>query len=396
MRLMTITFLISFFMSVGFASDNNLRVYLEKQTHYWGINATKADVDQLLELKEKAEAPGLTIQDRTKAYTDLFQFVQKLRGIPQGKVPGELAAGFWSEGSAPFTSDPASGKPGVFEKVSKQGTGKIPVVLIPDMGADASIFDAFMQRNKATFTFYAVTLPGFGGTLAPPPHSVIDFGKLQWWNNAETAVEHLIAKEKINRPLLIGHQAGAYLAMQTALNHPELTRGVVVLNGLLWAPVQSIPATSTVAERVHIVNGLTPTEIFPHPSKAAYLDFMMKGAIWFCKDQKRQKEIAEIMSQPDQRVWWNYFADLATTNLSEPLKNLKVPMLVVPSVYDSGLQGYEMYNKIAMDQWSPLERSKSSLPIDVVPLQDCRAYATEDCPVKLDEAVNHWISAFLR
>lgn len=392
MRVLTITFLISFYMAVGFASDNNLRAYLEKQTHYWGIQATKADVDQLFELKQKAEAPGLSMQDRTKAYTDLFQFVQKLRGIPQGKVPAEMAAGFWSEGTPPFTSDPPSGKPGVFEKVSKQGNGKIPVVLIPDIGVDSSVFDSFMQKNSSEFTFYAVTLPGFGGTKAPPAHRVLDFGKLEWWNNAQTALENLIVKEKLDRPLLIGHQAGSFLAMQTALKHPELTRGVIVLNGLLWAPVQSIPANSSVAERVRIVNSLTPTELFPHPSKSQYLDFMTKNAAWFCKDEKRQKEIAEIMSQPDQRVWWNYFAELATTNLSDPLKNLKVPMLVVSSIYDSALQGSEMYNKIAIDQWTSFNRS----PISVVQMQDCRAYATDDCPVKLDDAISHWISASLR
>ena len=74
----------------AFASDQ-LRDYMAAQTKYWGIEQTisKEDFNKLVDLKQKADVPGLTNEQRTQAYTDLFQFVQKVRGFPQGRVPQE-------------------------------------------------------------------------------------------------------------------------------------------------------------------------------------------------------------------------------------------------------------------------------------------------------------------
>src|ERR1041385_3878155 len=86
-----------------FAADP-LRAYIEAQTRYWGIQEkiTPEQMNQLVDLKQKADQPDLSQEQRTKAYTDLFQFVQKLRGKPEGRVPGALAASYWTAGVSPI------------------------------------------------------------------------------------------------------------------------------------------------------------------------------------------------------------------------------------------------------------------------------------------------------
>src|SRR5262249_17808238 len=142
----------------------------------------------------------LSQEQRTNAYTDLFHFVQKLRGIPEGRVPGALAANYWTAGVSPIPPALHSSKPEQLGNFVKKGTGKIPMILIPDIGADASVFESFMKRNQSQFTFYAVTLPGFGGTNPPARPEKMDFGARQWWNNATMAVQHFISQQKIKRP----------------------------------------------------------------------------------------------------------------------------------------------------------------------------------------------------
>jgi pimeloyl-ACP methyl ester carboxylesterase len=265
------------------------------------------------------------------------------------------------------------------------------MILIPDLGADWSVFDSFMQRNNSQFTFYAITLPGFGGTSPPPSRSKLNFGEMKWWNNAEAAVLEFIAKQKIDRPILLGHQAGSYLAMKLAIEKPQLVRGAIVLNGLLFAEMPGMEKTATQEQRAVIANSWTPVELFPNPSQERYRSFIQQGQGYFCKNKEQQAKFAELASKDKPSTWWNYFAELATTNLSNDIQKLKVPMLVVPSVHDSESPGFQN-NKMALDQWSPLDHSVSSLPITVVKMEDCRAYATEDQPAKLDEVIRNWTS----
>ena len=372
-------------------SADALRDYLEAQTRYWGIHEamTATDMDKLVELKQKADRAGLTTEERTKAYEDLFQFVQKLRAIPIGKVPSAMAAGFWSEEQSRIPSPNHVAKPGELANFTKRGTGSISMILIPDLGGDWSVFDSYMQRNQERFTLYAVTLPGFGGSAPPVRPEKLDFAKREWWNNAEAAILRLMAEQKINRPYILGHQAGAYLAMRLALNRPQLVRGAIVLNGLLYAPVAGIPQNATASERARIVNSWTPVELFPNPSESMYRGFMLQFSAWNCKNKQRQESLAVLAAKSGSHAWWNYFAELATTDLSAEIKAVKLPMLVLPSIHDPESPGFET-SKVTLEQWKGLDHSTSSLPITVVPIEDCRGYATEDQPAKLDAAIRNW------
>jgi pimeloyl-ACP methyl ester carboxylesterase len=375
-------------------AEDSLRQYLESQVRYWGIarTVTPEDMDHLVDLKRLADSPGLAQEERTKAYSDLFHFTQKLRGIPEGRVPASLAAAYWSPGQSSIPPAYGSAKPGRFPDVQKTGSGKIPVILIPDIGVDASVFESFILRNKTRYHFYSVTLPGFGESNPPARNTTLNFEKLSWWNNAMTALINLIQQEHIDRPFVLGHQAGSYLAMRIALEHPDRIRGAIVLNGLLFATFPGMPERATIEERVRYVNSLTPIELFPIPSSESFFRVMMQSCSWYCKKKERQEFIIRLMSRQKPWVWWNYFAELATTDLSVQMKTLKAPMLVLPSIYDKESAGYQQ-SKVTMDQWDPLDHANSNLPIAVVRMEDCRSYATEDQPAKLDESIQRWIAA---
>jgi pimeloyl-ACP methyl ester carboxylesterase len=374
------------FIGLSAFGSNSEREFFEAQTRYWGIHekVTAADIDKLVELQQKIDQPGLTQEQRTKAYETLFHYVQKLRGLPEGRVPAAMAATFWNQHPRQNASRVA--RPHHFEQVVKRGEGPIAMILIPDMGADWTVFDSFMQRNQKDYTFYAVTLPGFGTTAPPARLSKLDYGERAWWNNAEAAILNLISQKKINHPVVLGHQAGAYLAMKVALSHPNQVRGAIVLNGLLYMTHPSIPANASPEDRAKIVNSWIPVDLFPKPTREQYRNFYLQMASWLCKDKTRQQRLVDLLSSSSSSTWWNYFAELATTDFSDPIKNLKVPLLIVPSVYDSPDQFKG--SEVAVQQWQSFHQSK--LPITIIPMENCRAYATEDQPAKLDEAIHRW------
>src|SRR5262245_43210623 len=57
---------------------------------------------------------------------------------------------------------------GTLGAVVERGHGPIDMILVCGFGLGASVFEGFMHRNAARYHMYAVTLPGFEGTPAPP------------------------------------------------------------------------------------------------------------------------------------------------------------------------------------------------------------------------------------
>src|SRR5262245_3225946 len=89
-------------------------------------------------------------------------------------------------------------KPGTLVQVVKMGKGTQPVILIPGLGFGGSVFAEFMEGFADNYRMYAITLPGFGGTAAPPcPAETTSFGKQTWTNAALVAIENLMKEENI-------------------------------------------------------------------------------------------------------------------------------------------------------------------------------------------------------
>jgi pimeloyl-ACP methyl ester carboxylesterase len=369
------------------------RKAVEQVVHSLGLDqkVSQQDITQLADLKSKAEAPNLNDPERLQAYETLFAFMWKLEGVdaPDSSLQSkaQIAVG-WSP-SVPKKQMylPAA----QLAHVETRGSGKIPMILIPDIGYNWSVFESFVQRNSTQYKMYAITLPGFAGSGSPRTPELLDYTKTPLWKNAESAVLKLIETEKLNKPVVVGHQAGGYLAMKLALDHPEKIGSVIVLNALLYMPIpsRSDPAKqASTEERAERVKTSLPIELFPNPSRESYQKSMEMYAPMFCKNAQRQQFLLQMLCSSDAHTFWNYFAELMSTDLSGEIKTLSVPMLSIPSVPDEKLQGAESF-KINSTQWENLNVQL----LTVLPLKDTRAFATEDSPVQLDSAISNFVTS---
>ena len=64
-----------------------------------------------------------------------------------------------------------TGELGALGRVERKGSGPQAMLLIPGLGFGGDVFDSFMPGFDDELTRYVVTLPGFGGTAAPPSPS---------------------------------------------------------------------------------------------------------------------------------------------------------------------------------------------------------------------------------
>jgi pimeloyl-ACP methyl ester carboxylesterase len=376
----------------------------------YNLTAVPADVEKIAGLRTKILAPAGTMQDRFAAFQEIYSVLARLQGstaVPQATVaqgcmfPAFLAHARLS-GSNTGAPPASFTRLGELAHVEKVGTGPIPMILVPDYGTDWTLYRTFMERNRDRYTMYAVTLPGFGGSPAPPRPKAFDPARTPWWDAAEKGLLDLIARSKLDRPVVVGMQTGAYLAARVALDHPEKIRGAILLNGFVNVPVRTADegnAPMTLDERRRRVSarpdlngliadfipevGLTPSEVEAQLGKMPpqNLPFVLGRNT---RDLERGRALfVDFLSKTDPRVL-GYFFELSGTDLTFDMARLRVPMLVVPSVPDAGAPPA---GASALAQWQEVKRLHPAIPLALTPIENTRNYATEDAPAELDKTI---------
>ena len=359
--------------------------------HYLGIeeNVSAEDISMLAKAKSKAESPELTVDQRKDAYKELFQLSVRLqKSNPSPSVIDRLVSSAISW-TCPGESEIASpsAKPGELGHVMKAGNGKIPVILIPDVGMDGNVFQSFLDRNKSNYTMYAVTLPGFGGTPALPTFEKRDYNAKRLWKNAEDAIMNLIRKENLQAPIILGHQGGAYLALRLALDYPHNIGAAVVLNGLLYSPMvisKDDPSGKLTPElRDRIAKLFLPIELFPRPSRECFSKYWENIGGTMSKDPQRNLQLAQNGGKSDAHLTWDYGAELMTTDLSNEITQLKTRTLVIPSITDP------KQPNAAVTQWKTV---KSEL-VKIVPMENVGTFSVDDSPEQFDKLLLDFVTA---
>jgi pimeloyl-ACP methyl ester carboxylesterase len=107
-----------------------------------------------------------------------------------------------------------------------QGKG-FPIILLHGFCEDHQIWDGFAEELAKDFRVITPDLPGFGQSQLPPqPFTMDDVGdQLSDW----------LSKLKINKPVIIGHSLGGYVALAMAQKHPDSLSGLGLFHSTAFA-----------------------------------------------------------------------------------------------------------------------------------------------------------------
>jgi lipase len=150
-------------------------------------------------------------------------------------------------------------------RLLRRGNGEHLAVAIHGITASAMSWRGVARRMPADWTLVAVDLRGRGysNTLPRP------YGMDQHVADVAAVLRHFAAQ----RPVLVGHSMGAYVALLTADAYPELTRKLILLDGGLASP---FPLPEGADPDAVLDAGLGPAiarlkQVFP--SADAYVEF---------------------------------------------------------------------------------------------------------------------------
>jgi pimeloyl-ACP methyl ester carboxylesterase len=116
---------------------------------------------------------------------------------------------------------PVQAAPAAF-RVQVIGKGE-PVILIPGLASPGAVWDGTVGRICGNRQCHVLTLAGFAGTPA------IDAPLLP---AAEQQLSGYIAAHGLDKPAVIGHSMGGWLALKLAADHPRQVGRVVVVDAL--------------------------------------------------------------------------------------------------------------------------------------------------------------------
>jgi len=289
-----------------------------------------------------------------------------------------------------------TGSLGELGRVDKVGHGPQAMILIAGLGLGGDIFKDFMTAHENDFTMYAITLPGFGGTPAPPtPPENTSFGEQTWTNAAFEAIEKLIANEKIERPIIVGHwMTGPQLALRLALKYPAKIKAVILPSGsacFVTTDTIKYPVHPPLEKRIIAQDKYMAPKWYKTVTRETWDDNNFLPGDYAVNPILGLRLWREA-ALPPLHVWIRYLCEFYAQDITLQLDSLKVPtLLLYPGLedlyFDPG-QNY-MYG-YCVTSWAASVPSHSIIKSVTIP--NSRLCMWLDQPDKFNEEVNSFLA----
>lgn len=191
-----------------------------------------------------------------------------------------------------------------------QVTGQGPaLILIPGVASSADVWQATVNALKDRYQLHVLTLAGFAG-VAPIPMQSWGEGYLQL---QQQAILRYIREQQLDKPVIIGHSLGGYLALALAAKAPEQIGAAINVDGL--------PALGAL-----IAQNRTQADGEARP-QASFDPMAM--AKQMASSKEWQQQIVKDMYRSDGQTSGRVMGELMRADLRDQLQHIAVPVLTI-------------------------------------------------------------------
>jgi N-formylmaleamate deformylase len=197
--------------------------------------------------------------------------------------------------------------------VEVKGTGR-PVILIPGLGCPGAVWDETVDHLGGGYESHVLTLAGFAGNdpIAEPLSAAV-----------RRDLTRYIRSRHLRDPIIVGHSMGGFIAYWIASYHPELVGPVIV--------VDAGPALSGDLEEAKALRAR-----WRDATDAAFAGGMRAAFNQMTAKPKKMAPVIEQVVRSDRTVIGNAIYEMMTTDLTDKVKEITAPVLVIAA--DGGYQ----------------------------------------------------------
>ena len=192
-----------------------------------------------------------------------------------------------------------------------------PMLLIPGLTCPGAVWDEAVAHYQRQYQCHVISLAGFGGTA---PVAVAD-------PLLPTVRDQLLAyikTQKLNKPVVVGHSLGGFMALALSAARPEAIGPLVIVDSLPYLaaiqnPAATVETVKPVAEKMRqqMQRGHLP---------AAAQRQMVAG---MATDTARQTQIARWGMASDPATTAQAMYDMYTIDLRDGISRIQQPVLVL-------------------------------------------------------------------
>ncbi|MDP5189620.1 alpha/beta fold hydrolase [Rheinheimera baltica] len=205
------------------------------------------------------------------------------------------------------------------------------VILIPGLASSGEVWQSTVEALKADYQLHIFTLAGFAGVKPIP---------MQSWGEGYLALQHqailrYISEQQLDKPVIIGHSLGGYLALALAADAPEHISAAINVDGLpaLGAMLgqSNTQHTSQSTSKNTSENASQSTagtsDSKPQPQRGGFDPVAMAKSM--ANNEQWQQRIVADMYRSDGQTSGRVFGELMRADLRPQLSNLRVPVLTL-------------------------------------------------------------------
>ena len=196
-------------------------------------------------------------------------------------------------------------------QVSGQGPA---LILIPGVASSAAVWQHTVDSLKHRYQLHVLTLAGFAGVKPLPMQSWGDgYLTLQ-----QDAILRYIDEQQLQKPVIIGHSLGGYLALALAAKAPEKIAGAVNVDGLPALGALFANNSGGNKQTTDSSNNAAPQRFDP-----------MAMAKSMANNEQWQQQIVKDMYRSDGMTSGRVMGELMRADLRPELGNIRVPVLTL-------------------------------------------------------------------
>ncbi|RBL91739.1 alpha/beta fold hydrolase [Chitinophaga flava] len=261
--------------------------------------------------------------------------------------------------------------------VKKEGRGK-PVIFIHGLYSSGAVWDEVIAHYRNNYTCYELTLPGFAGQPPIKADSIL-----------QTVAHELagfIRDNKLDKPVIIGHSLGGWLALQFGVLYPNLPGKLITVSAVPFLPVFWMGPNATADSARPMALGmknqmstLTPEQI--RKQQVTMLASMITDSI-------NIQKVISMAASSDSPTQGQVMYELCTSDLRQEIHKIKCPILVLADW--AGFKDYGVTREAVLGTY---QKQYQQAPQTVIAMNDLsKHFIMYDQPKWLIEQVDSFLA----
>jgi pimeloyl-ACP methyl ester carboxylesterase len=283
--------------------------------------------------------------------------------------------------SQPQDSHAPHSQPHYSFAVSKTGQGS-PIIFIPGLECGGEVWKDAVAHFSAKHTCYAMTLPGFAGQPPIPGNNILGVVTSQ--------LADFIRENQIQKPVIIGHSLGGWVALSFGATHPELAGGLVILSSGPFLPALSMGSNIAIDSASKIGQMIKRAMVTQNPAQVEASQKMYLPAM--IRDSAKILEVAAMAARSDPATQGEVMYELFSTDLRPAMGQVRCPILALAdwSAYKAYGATAESVRAGLQDQYKNLSPANGAT-LTIVINDNSKHFIMYDEPHWFYDQVDNWL-----